>query len=86
MDNLKTMTLTRSQLELIEDVTSAEYTGDFIDGVLLDNYMLSTAGGYIAVYEQYVNSNMSCYRIEYGDDAAVMERWQRFEAAHMEEA
>lgn len=59
----------------------AIYTGDYVEGVLLDNFIMSTKRGYCAFYESYVNPNMSEYRIEfapYKDLKAVDELFSRF--------
>lgn len=65
----------------------AQYTGDFVDGCLLDNFVLSCKRGFAAVYEHYLNPGQSNYRVEYGvgDAKKVWERWYQFEAAALEE-
>jgi hypothetical protein len=59
----------------------AEYTGDFLDGCLLDNFVVKTKRGYAAVYEKYVNEGMSTYRIEWqaGNADNVFANWYMFE-------
>ncbi|MEG1726077.1 MAG: hypothetical protein RR313_11850 [Anaerovoracaceae bacterium] len=58
----------------------AEYTGDFVDGALLDNFMLSCKRGYAAVYEHYLNCWESDYIIEFGLGSArdVWRKWFEF--------
>ena len=66
----------------------AVYTGDFLDGCLLDNFVVWTNRGVAAVYEHYLNANSSCYEIAFqaGDGAAVWEEWRDFENRYREEA
>lgn len=58
----------------------AEYTGDFVDGCLLDNFVVSTKNGVAAVYEHYLNAWSSDYLVEFerGDGANVWRRWYEF--------
>lgn len=59
----------------------AKYTGAFFEGVLLDNFVLDCKRGYAAVYERYVNPNMSEYEIRfapYRDKEAISELWGEF--------
>ena len=37
----------------------AIYTGDYIEGCLLDNFVVGTRRGYAAIYENYINANRS---------------------------
>lgn len=59
----------------------AEYTGDYVEGVLLDNCMVDCKGGYAAIYEEPRNELSSIYRIEFerGSASTVWERWNKFE-------
>lgn len=61
---------------------AAECTGDFVEGVLLDNFVVWTKNGVAAIYEQYVNSSKSEYRVEFqrGDGDIVWRRWEQFAA------
>ena len=43
----------------------AEHTGAFFEGCLLDNYVLACKRGFCAVYERYVNPNMSEHIYEF---------------------
>ena len=54
----------------------AEYTGAFVEGTLLDNFVIACKRGFAAVYES------SDYRVEYETGAAqkVWSRWYQFEA------
>lgn len=59
----------------------AVYTGAFFEGSLLDNYILACKRGYAAVYERYVNHNMSEHIFKfapYKDPKAVAELWSEF--------
>ena len=53
------------QMEKWEHQNGAEYTGDFFEGVLLDNYVLACKRGYAAHYERYVNPWMSAHEIRF---------------------
>lgn len=44
----------------------AEYTGDFFDGCLLDNFIVSCKNGIAALYEHYLNCWSSCYEVHFG--------------------
>lgn len=41
----------------------AVYTGDFVEGCLLDNFMVQTKRGHAAIYEHYLNPNSSDYLV-----------------------
>ena len=60
----------------------AEYTGNFVDGCLLDNFLVWTKNGVAAVYEHYLNAWSSDYYVEFerGDGENVWDRWYDFEA------
>ena len=60
---------------------SAEYTGEYIEGCLLDNFIMSTPRGYAAFYERYVNAWTSEYYVEFqaGPAQAVFSNWYEFE-------
>lgn len=66
----------------------AECTGDIVEGSLLDNFMLACKNGYAAVYERYVNPNMSTYEIHFqrGDAQSVWDSWHAFESVASAEA
>lgn len=59
----------------------AEYTGDFQEGCLLDNFVVMTKRGFAAVYEHVVNSWTSDYLVEFepGPAQRVWRRWYAFE-------
>lgn len=62
----------------------AEYTGDYVEGVLLDSFVVQTKRGTAAVYESFVNPNASRYYIEFqaGYRARrVWSNWYKFEAS-----
>lgn len=50
---------------------NAEYTGDFVDGTLLDNFMLGCDNGYAAVFEIALTCWTSCYEIQYQEGKAT---------------
>lgn len=43
----------------------AEYTGDYEEGCLLDNFIVETKRGYAVFYEHYLNANSSDYLVEF---------------------
>jgi hypothetical protein len=57
-----------------------EYTGDVVEGCLLDSFVVFTKRGIAAFYESYVNSCQSNYYVEFqvypGND--VFEKWHKF--------
>lgn len=53
------------QLEKWLYQNKAEFTGNCIEGVLLDNFGICTPKGFAFIYESYVNANQSRYYIEY---------------------
>jgi hypothetical protein len=56
-------------------------TGDFVEGCLLDNWVVATKRGFAAIYEHYLNPNSSCYRIVWEDSTAqnMFAQWYKFE-------
>ena len=48
---------------------------DAVDGSLLDNYLLYTSNGYIAVVETYETSNSSVYTVCSGNDDEIISLW-----------
>ena len=59
----------------------AEYTGAYVEGVLLDSFVVATKRGFAAIYETYVNPWVSCYTIEFetGTAQTVWKNWYKFE-------
>ena len=65
----------------------------YIEGVLLDNYLVMTKHGLAAIYEHYVNPNRSTYEVhfmrEYKDvpgwTQIVCKEWYDFEDRNIEE-
>lgn len=62
----------------------AKYTGTFIEGCLLDNFVLVCKRGFAAVYERYVNCWTSNYMIEFqpGPAQDVWRGWYQFEEGY----
>ena len=64
-----------------------EYTGDFVEGVLLDNFVVFTKHGIAALYAHYLNPWQSNYIVEFVREdknnsewtQKIMERWYKFE-------
>lgn len=73
--------LSANELEKWIHQNNAEYTGDFIEGCLLDNFVLVTKKGFAAIYEHYLTPWSSDYYIEYQKGAAqnVFKKWYDFE-------
>lgn len=59
----------------------AEYTGVFVEGCLLDNFVVATKRGFAAFYEHYLNEWSSDYIVEFqpGPAQTVWRRWYEFE-------
>ena len=59
----------------------AEYTGDYIAGCLLDNFIMATPRGYAAFYEHYLNEWNSDYYVEFqpGPAQNLFSNWYEFE-------
>ena len=59
----------------------AEYTGDYVEGCLLDNFVVATRRGYAAIYARALNEWSSCYYVEFQPGAAqdVFSKWYEFE-------
>ena len=57
----------------------AEYI-DCIEGCLLDNLLISTKRGYIALMETYQNSNSSIYTLNFSTDSnEIYHLWENLE-------
>ena len=64
-----------------ERQNEAEYTGDWVDGVLTDNYVLACKRGYCFVYEAQDSwyPNIPVYKFAaYKDEEAVKELWDEW--------
>lgn len=60
-----------------------EYTGDFVDGCLLDNFIIACNRGYAFVYEHYLNPWASDYLVkfcQYDDKPAMDNLWKEWDA------
>lgn len=57
------------------------YTGDFVDGCLLDNFIVATKRGYAAFYEKACTTWTSCYHVYFEPYPAehLFEQWYEFE-------
>lgn len=78
--NVRAFTFDQAGLEKWMHQNRAEYTGAFVDGTLLDNFVLVCKRGFAAVYEHPLNEWCSDYRVEFEVGAAqeVWSRWYRF--------
>ena len=70
-----------ANLEKCMHQNRAKYAGVCVEGTLLDNFVVVTKRGFAAIYERYVNPNMSEYLVEFEPGAAqgVWKRWYEFE-------
>lgn len=66
----------------------AEYSGDFVEGCLLDNFVMVTKRGFAAFYETPCSEWCSKYRVVFQKGAAqdVFREWYKFEEAAEREA
>lgn len=73
--------LSSTELEKWLHQNHAVCVGDYVEGCLLDNFVVMTKRGHAAIYEQYLNSNSSGYYIEWeqGPAQEVYRNWYRFE-------
>lgn len=73
--------INHSNLEKWLRQNDAEYTGDYVEGCLLDNFVVATKRGFAAFYEHAVNCWTSDYIVEFQAGAAqdVFARWYEFE-------
>ena len=71
--------LSSTELEKWMHQNKAEYTGDCVEGCLLDNFVLACKRGFAAVYEHTLNCWTSDYIVEFAPGAApeVWENWYR---------
>lgn len=84
---IKKILLDPAALEKWMHQNKANYTGDFLEGCLLNNFIVSTRRGYAAIYEKYINPNKSGYYIEFeaGTAAAIFNNWSEFYNKYMED-
>lgn len=84
---VKSFILNPQKLDMWLHQNQAEYTGDFLPGSLLDEFVVATKNGIAAIYEKYVGPYTSHYRVEFerGLGENVMHRWNKHEAAYIAE-
>lgn len=59
----------------------AQYTGAYVEGVLVDSFVVETKRGVAAIYEHYLNEWTSNYCVEftpYKSGAEVNELWKEW--------
>lgn len=80
-DKIVKLSLNPSEFEKWMHQNKAVYSGRFIEGCLLDNFVVMTKRGFAAFYEHYVNEWTSDYTVEFepGAAQAVWRRWYDFE-------
>lgn len=81
---VKSFRLGQKELDKWMHQNKAEYTGAFVEGRLLDNFVLACKRGFAAVYEHYLNEWCSDYLIEFQVGAAqdVWKKWYGFEEVY----
>lgn len=84
----KEFDITPKELEEWICENKGEYTGDIVEGVLLDSFVIATKRGFAAVYEKYCNEWTSCYHVVFETGAAqsVFDEWYEFEQASIKQA
>lgn len=80
-DRIVVFTLAPAELEKWMHQNKAVYTGGFVEGCLLDNFVVATKRGFAAIYERHLNEWSSDYIVEFepGAAQAVWSRWYEFE-------
>lgn len=79
--NLTTFRIRPDDLDKWMHQNKAKYTGAFVEGCLLDNFVLVCKRGFAAVYECHLNEWSSTYQVEFeaGTAQEVWRRWYQFE-------
>jgi hypothetical protein len=84
---IKKFYLDPCQFEKWAHQNDVQYTGDFVEGVLLDSFTVFTKHGIAAIYEHVVNSNPSNYYVEFtrlykdsypGWTKPILRNWWKF--------
>lgn len=81
MDKVVTFRMKPSALEKWMHQNRVEHTGAFVEGCLLDSFVLSCKRGFAAVYAHVVNEWVSDYIVEFeaGEAKTVWKRWYEFQ-------
>lgn len=79
---METYQIGSTELEAWMQENNAVYTGDYVEGCLLDSFVVATDTGYAALYENYLNEWSSDYLVEEEPGSApdVWARWEAFAA------
>lgn len=82
-EKITTFLLAPAELEKWMHQNKAIYTGDFVEGCLLDNFIVQTKRGHAAIMEHYLNPNSSDYIVYFqpGCSQKVFADFYRFEEA-----
>lgn len=77
---ITTFTLSARNFDLWMHQNCGDYTGEFLEGTLLDNFVVVTKNGIEAFYERALNEWTSCYYVEFGRFGSgvsdrVLARW-----------
>ena len=80
---IRTFYISSNNLEKWLHQNDGTYTGDFMEGCLLDNFIVETKRGYAVFYEHYVNEWSSVYRVEFQSFKEsrckeLFDRWYKF--------
>ena len=80
---IRTFYISSNNLEKWLHQNNGTYTGDFVEGCLLDNFIVETKRGYAAFYEHCTNEWSSVYRVEFQAFKEtrcneLFDRWNKF--------
>lgn len=86
-NNVTTFYLSPAAFDCWMHQNHAIYSGEYVSGCLLDNFVVCTKRGYAAIYEHYLNTNSSDYLVEFQPGAAqdVFAAWYKFEESAAQE-
>lgn len=72
---IKTFRIYGNDVEMWLKQNNGDYTGDCVEGCLLDNFMVQTPYGYAFFKEIALNCWTSCYEVYYGFDRKNHVAW-----------
>ena len=81
-DHVTRFYLDPADLDKWMNQNKAEYTGDFVDGCLQDNFVVATKRGYAFIYEHVLNAWCSDFEVSFipykYDDSKLWAEWHQF--------
>ena len=81
-DHVTRFYLDPADLDKWMNQNKAEYTGDFVDGCLQDNFIVATKRGYAFIYEHVLNAWCSDFEVSFipykYDDSKLWAEWNQF--------